>query len=116
MADNKFKIEMDAVFNLKALEDKEALNRALATLEDEISNEGISDSQMVIEYIMARILSMIRERGMDVDEDTEKLLLKRILLSNPSYRSAYGYDRMPKELDPRKIIKGATNKDKNNTI
>ena len=116
MADNKFKIEMDAVFNLKALEDKEALNRALATLEDEISNEGISDSQMVIEYIMARILSMIRERGMDVDEDTERLLLKRILLSNPSYRSAYGYDRMPKELDPRKIIKGATNKDKNNTI
>jgi hypothetical protein len=116
LADNKFKIEMDAVFNLKALEDKQALSKALSEIEDEISAEGISDSQMVIEYIMARILSMIRERGMDIDEETEKLLLKRVLLSNPSYRSAYGYDRMPKELDPRKIVKGASPKDKNSAI
>ena len=116
LAGSKFKIEMDAVFNLKALEDKEALNKALSEIESEISSEGISDNQMVIEYIMARILSMIRERGMDLDEDTEKLLLKRILLSNPAYRSAYGYDRMPKELDPRKIVKGASPKDKNSAI
>lgn len=116
LSDNKFKIEMDAVFKLKALEDKEALTRTLADIENEISSEGISDSQMVIEYIMARILSMIRERGMDIDEETEKLLLKRILLSNPSYRSAYGYDKMPKELDPRKIVKGASKKDKNSAI
>ena len=116
LADNRFKIEMDAVFKLKALEDKQALNVAMAKIEDEISSEGISDSQMVIEYIMARILSMIRERGMDIDEETEKLLLKRILLSNPSYRAAYGYDKMPKDLDPRKIVKGASPKDKNSAI
>ena len=116
MANNKFKIEMDAVFKLKALEDKEALNKAMSEIENEISSEGISDSQMVIEYIMARILSMIRERGMDIDEETEKLLLKRVLLSNPSYRAAYGYDKMPKELDPRKIVKGASKKDKNSAI
>ena len=116
LANNKFKIEMDAVFNLKALEDKEALNKALSEIESEISAEGISDSQMVIEYIMARILSMIRERGMDIDEETEKLLLKRVLLSNPSYRAAYGYDKMPKDLDPRKIVKGASTKDKNSAI
>ena len=116
LADNKFKIEMDAIFKLKALENKEALNKAISEIESEISAEGISDSQMIIEYIMARILSMIRERGMDIDEDTEKLLLKRVLLSNPSYRSAYGYDKMPKELDPRKIVKGASKKDKNSAI
>jgi len=116
LADNRFKIEMDAVFNLKALEDKEALTKALSEIEEEISSEGISDSQMVIEYIMARILSMIRERGMDIDEETEKLLLKRVLLSNPSYRAAYGYDKMPKDLDPRKIVKGASKKDKNSAI
>lgn len=116
MADNKFKIEMDAVFNLKGLEDKTALNAAMSKIENEISSEGISDSQMVIEYIMARILSMIRERGMDIDEETEKLLLKRVLLANPSYRAAYGYDKMPKDLDPRKIVKGASPKDKNSAI
>ena len=116
LADNKFKIEMDAVFKLKALEDKQALTKALSEIEEEISSEGISDSQMVIEYIMARILSMIRERGMDIDEETEKLLLKRVLLSNPSYRAAYGYDKMPKALDPRKIVKDASPKDKNSAI
>ena len=50
------------------------------------------------------------------EEETEKLLLKRVLLSNPSYRAAYGYDKMPKELDPRKIVKGASKKDKNSAI
>ena len=116
LADNKFKIEMDAIFKLKGLEDKTALNSAMSQIESEISSEGISDDQMVIEYVMARILSMIREMGMDIDEETEKLLLKRVLLANPSYRATYGYDKMPKDLDPRKIVKSASPKDKNSAI
>ena len=43
---------MDAVFKLKALEDKQALTKALSEIEEEISSEGISDSQMVIEYVL----------------------------------------------------------------
>ena len=135
LADNKFKIEMDAVFKLKALENKEALNKAISEIEDEISAEGISDSQMVIEYVMARILSIIREEYSDLYgdeeeeeseeseeeekktgrslEETEKLLLKRIIFSNPSYRSAYGQDGMPKELKPNTIVKGASKEDRN---
>lgn len=116
LSNNKFKIEMDAIFNLKALEDKTALQNALNTIESQLSSEGISDSQMVIEYIMARILSILQEEGLSLDEETEKLILKRILLSNPSYRSAYGYDKMPKELDPRTILKNASAKDKNRVI
>jgi len=116
LSDNKFKIEMDAVFKLKALEDKEALQTALNTIEEQLTNEGISDSQMVIEYIMARILSLLQEEGLDLDEETEKLILKRILLSNPSYKEAYGYDKMPKDLDPRTILKNASSKDKNRVI
>ena len=46
-------------------------------------------------------------------EETEKLLLKRIIFSNPSYRSAYGQDDMPKELKPNTIIKGASLEDRN---
>lgn len=116
ISDKKFNIQMDAIFKLKQLENKEYLNDALSRLEDEISSEGISDNQMIIEYIMARILSMIRERGIELEEDIEKILLKRILLSNKSYRSAYGYDKMPKELDPRKIVRAASPKDKNAVI
>ncbi len=140
LADNKFKIEMDAVFRLKALENKEALSKAMSEIEDEISSEGISDGQMVIEYVMARILSIMREKYSDLYgeedeeeseeeegeeeegeeektgrslEETEKLLLKRIIFSNPSYRSAYGQDDMPKELKPNTIIKGASLEDRN---
>ncbi len=116
LSNKKFKIQMDAIFKLKGLEDKMALSKALNRLEGEISSEGISDNQMIIEYIMARILSMIRERGVELEEDIEKILLKRILLSNKSYRSAYGYDKIPKELDPRKVVKAASSKDKNAVI
>jgi len=116
LSDNKFKIEVDAFFNLRALDDEKALNKAISEIDSEISSEGISDDKMIIEYIMARILSIIKEYGMDLDEETEGKLLKRVLLSNASYRAAYGYDKMPKELDPRKIVKGASPKDKNNAI
>ncbi len=116
ISDKKFNIQMDAIFKLKGLEDGQALKSALSKIENEISSEGISDNQMIIEYVMARILSMIRERGIELEEDIEKILLKRILLSNKSYRSAYGYDSMPKELDPRKIKKAAKPKDVNAVI
>ena len=136
LSDNKFKIEMDAVFKLKALENKEALQTALSQIEEAISHEGISDSQMVIEYVMARILSEFtrmykklqgkelqgdeeEEEEEDKDdpgrshEETEKLLLKRILFESPSYRDAYGQGNMPREVRPDKIVKGASKKDKN---
>jgi hypothetical protein len=116
ISNDKFKVQMDAIFNLKGLEDKKALKDTLIRLEDELSNEGISDNQMIIEYVMARILSYLREANLDLDEETEQLLLKRILLSNEDFRSAYGYDKMPKELDPRKILKGASESSKNNAI
>ena len=116
ISNDKFKVQMDAIFNLKGLEDKKALKDTLIRLEDELSNEGISDNQMIIEYVMARILSYLREANLDLDEETEQLLLKRILLSSEDFRSAYGYDKMPKELDPRKILKGASESSKNNAI
>ena len=116
ISDDKFKVQMDAIFNLKGIEDKKPLRDALSRLESELSNEGISDSQMVIEYVMARILSYLQEANLDLDEETEQLILKRILLSSEDFKKAYGYDKMPKELDPRKILKGASESSKNNVI
>ena len=114
---NKFNIQMDAIIKLKGLEDKEALNKAISDLDNEISSEGITEDQLIIEYVMARILSMMRERSKtELDLETEKLILKRILLSDKTYRDAYGYDSMPKELDPRKLVKAASPKDKNAVI
>ncbi len=44
LAGDKFKIEMDAIQNLKKLEDETVLNQAMDRLESEISSEGISDN------------------------------------------------------------------------
>jgi len=116
LAGGRFKIEMDAIQNLKKLEDETVLNQAMDRLESEISSEGISDNQMIIEYVMARLLTLMREEDLDLDEETEKLILKRILLANPTFRSAYGYDKMPAEINKRALKKAGDSGDKNKII
>lgn len=116
LAGNRFKIQMDAIQNLKKLEDETVLNQAMDRLESEISSEGISDNQMVIEYVMARLLTLLREEDLELDDETEKLILKRILLSNPTFRSAYGYDKMPAEVNKRALKKAGESGDKNKII
>ena len=86
-------VEMDAINILRGLEEDTALNIALDELENEISSEGISDSQTVLEYIMAKISNWFVEEGIELDEEVEKRLLQKILLSDPTYRYAFGYGR-----------------------
>jgi hypothetical protein len=111
-----FEVIMDAVQKLKSLDNKEALRVAMTDLDSEISSEGISDDQMIIEYVMARILTLLRERGINLDTETESSVLKRLLLKNPAYRQAYGYDKMPSELAPSKILKDLPPREKNKVI
>lgn len=108
-----FEVIMDAIQTLQGLEDKTALNKAMSDLDAEISLEGISDNQMIIEYIMARIGRIIIRRGIELDPDTYNLVLKRLLLKSVAYRGAYGYSNMPAELAPRKIKADLSARDKN---
>jgi len=108
-----FEVIMDAVQKLQGLEDKAALNKALADLDAKISDEGISDNQMIIEYIMARIGTIITRKGIKLKPETYDLVLKRLLLQNKTYRDAYGVTNMPSELRPKKIKAGLTARDKN---
>lgn len=113
-----FEVIMDAVQKLQGLEDKAALNKALADLDAKISAEGISDNQMIIEYIMARILTILKERGVKLDAETESLVLKRLILKNKVYRDVYlGQGAgMPRNLAPNKILKDLHPRDKNKVI
>jgi len=86
-------VEMDAIKILKGLEDDTALDIALDELEKEISSEGISDNQTVLEYVMAKISNWFIEEGIDLEPEVEKKVLQKILLTDPSYRYAYGYGR-----------------------
>jgi len=108
-----FEVIMDAIQTLQGLDDKAALNKALADLDAKISDEGISDNQMIIEYIMARIGTIITRKGIKLKPETYDLVLKRLLLQNKAYRDAYGYTNMPSELRPKNIKAGLSARDKN---
>jgi len=117
MENNKgFEVIMDAIFKLKALSDQEDLHKAINGIDSEISSEGISEDQMVIEYVIARIGTLLKQSGIKLEQETEDLVIKRLILSNPVYKSAYGYDKMPKELAPAKILKDLHPRDKNKII
>ena len=99
-------VEMDAIKILKGLEDDTALDIALDELEKEISSEGISDNQTVLEYVMAKISNWFQEEGMDLEPEVEKKVLQKILLTDPGYRYAYGYGRkLDKEWNKGAILK-----------
>lgn len=113
-----FEVVMDAIQKLQGLEDKAALNKALADLDAKISAEGISDNQMIIEYIMARIGTIFAEDGIKLKPETYDLVLKRLLLRNKVYRDVYlgAGAKMPRDLAPNKILKDLHPRDKNKVI
>lgn len=99
-------VEMDAINILRGLEEDTALNIALDELENEISSEGISDNQTVLEYVMAKISNWFAEEGLELDEEIEKKILQKILLSDPTYRYAFGYGRkLGREWNKSTILK-----------
>tara|TARA_R110000823_G_scaffold16853_22_gene53800 strand:- start:277 stop:2808 length:2532 start_codon:yes stop_codon:yes gene_type:complete len=102
----EYGVEVDAINHLKALEDDTALDTALDQLEKEISSEGISDSQTVLEYVMAKISNWFTEEGMKLDPDVEKKVLQKILLTDPSYRYVYlGPGKLDKKWNKSTILK-----------
>lgn len=105
--EKSYGVQMDAIKNLQALEDKTALNTALSELEKEISSEGISDNQTVINYVMAKLSNYFTEEGLNLPVELEKKVLEKILLTSPSYRYAYGYpEKLDKEWNLGTMAKG----------
>ena len=73
----KFRVEMNAIKKLQALDDDTAANLAIARLEKAISDEGISDNQTVGAYIVSRVEKMI-DRTIKLPSAVKKELMKRI--------------------------------------
>jgi len=100
-----YKVEMDAIQGLAGLEDGSILANTLDRLEEVISAEGISDNQTVLEYMIARIMTLLVENGIELDPETEKKVVKRILFSNKGYLGAAGYDKMPADINLKALLK-----------
>ena len=74
----KFKVQVNQIRRLEALSDEEQLNYALNRLNRVLDDAGISDNQTVGEYVVARLLPMIRKQ-VNLPEDKESMLVKKLL-------------------------------------
>ena len=105
-----YKVEMDAIQELAGLKDGTILRNSLARLDDVIGAEGIGESQTVLEYMIARIMTLLVEDGIDLKPEIEAKVVKRILFSNKGYLNAAGYDKLPPELNLNALMKTAGGK------
>jgi len=76
--DDNFRIQMNAIRNLQSLSNKEPARKALDLLEKAINAAGISDQDTVGDFLVARILPVIR-KSIDLSPEHETMLLKKIL-------------------------------------
>ena len=76
--DREYNVQKNAVRNLRALDDDSALNAAIEKLETELRKSGVSDSQTVSDYLVARLVPYVEEQ-VNLPEDNKKLLVKRLL-------------------------------------
>ena len=78
VANQEFKVQMNAIRRLEGLSDNRHLDYALDRLNRILDDSGISDNQTVGEYVVARILPMIKNQ-INLPEEKESMLVKKIL-------------------------------------
>jgi len=78
IANQEFKVQINAMRRLDALTDDRHLNYALDRLNRILDDTGISDNQTVGEYVVARILPAVRDK-INLPEEKENMLVKKIL-------------------------------------
>ena len=74
----KFKVQSNALIKLKALDDDVSLIAANDTIENAISEVGISDNETVGDYLVAR-LDMILTRDFGLGEDIKRDIILQLL-------------------------------------
>ena len=78
IANQEFKVQMNAVRRLEGLSDDRHLNYALDRLNRILDDAGISDNQTVGDYVVARLLPVIRNQ-VSLPEEKENMLIKKLL-------------------------------------
>ena len=73
-----YDVKVNAMRELKALSDDEALKIAVGRIENLINSVGLSDNQTVGDYLILRVESLILDIA-DLPEDTLKMMISRVL-------------------------------------
>ena len=78
IANLNFGVQVNAIRRLEGLTDDEPVNFAINHLNHILSSAGVSDNETVGQYMVARLLPMIR-REVELPEEKENMLIKKIL-------------------------------------
>ncbi len=73
-----FTVQMNALKTLQKLDNDAALREAEARLDKLISAAGLSDKSTIGEYIISKLVPMVEEKFPSLDDERQKLLVKRL--------------------------------------
>jgi hypothetical protein len=103
LQDSEFRVQMNAVRTLQALSDDKALKVALAKIENTISQAGISDDQTIGDFMVAKLVPVVRG-SLEIPQANEKMLIKRILgIKNPKTGNNYAIREIVFDLDKKSV-------------
>ncbi len=103
LQDSEFRVQMNAVRTLQALSDDKALKVALAKIENTISQAGISDDQTIGDFMVAKLVPVVRG-SVEIPQANEKMLIKRILgIKNPKTGNNYAIREIVFDLDKKSV-------------
>ncbi len=104
MEDSGFKVQVNAIRQLEALGDDEALQHALKGLDRVMSKSGLSDDDTIADYIIKQWRDLIEQEIPELDEEGQQLIIKRVM---SDYYGALEGDGPLKSrgLETRQIVK-----------
>lgn len=100
-----FRVQMNAIKTLRGLNDDKALMQAITKIENTISQAGISDDQTIGDYMVAKLVPIVKG-AVELPKSNEKMLIKRMLgIKNPDTKNNYSIREIAFGLDKSAVPK-----------
>ena len=100
-----FRVQMNAIKTLRGLDDDKALMQAITKIENTISQAGISDDQTIGDYMVAKLVPIVKG-AVELPRSNEKMLIKRMLgIKNPDTGNNYSIREIAFGLDKSAVPK-----------
>jgi len=104
-AEDDYTVQINAVRRLEALEDDEALQDAIDSLDSAVTSVGLSDTATINQWMIERLKPHVQQSAPGVDEAVHQLIIRRLMKDGTKFTQVVkGLDREQKEI-VRAIIK-----------
>ena len=110
-----FRVQVNAIRQLEALSDREALNTALNGIDKAMVSAGLSDDDTVADYVFAQWKALIQSALPELTDNQEKLIIDRVM--SDYYGALKGEGPLKSRgLETRQITKAIGRPDLNDEI